>query len=261
MPLTSAQRAVAAILARARNPESHFAGGAVINRAADSPRYSADLDIFHDVATSVANSAEADSKTLEIAGYRVEWLLRQPSVIRAQATKEGDTVRLDWTSDSAFRFFPAQRDADFGYCLHPADLATNKALALAGRTEIRDFLDILTIDRTYLGLGAVVWAACGKDPGFTPALLLDQANRHSRFQESDLKAESLAHPVDLKALKQQWIEARDRALALFDELPETDLGCLYLDGDKPVTPQPDAPEFRLLRRHFGSVRGAWPTIS
>jgi hypothetical protein len=40
--------------------------------------------------------------------------------------------------DNDFRFFPAQRDEVFGYVLHPLDLATNKAMAAAGRREPRD---------------------------------------------------------------------------------------------------------------------------
>jgi hypothetical protein len=262
MPLTPFQKQVARLLAANRNPESHVAGGAVINRGEDGVRFSDDLDIFHDVAASVAASAEADAKTLREAGLSVEWTLRGEGIFKAVVSGGDDRVRLDWTTDSAFRFFPVQPDEDFGYCLHPADLATNKVLALAGRTEIRDFLDILLIDRSYLSLGAVIWAACGKDAGFTPALLLDQTNRHSRFQENDLQGESLARPVDFRDLKRQWLEARERAERLIERLPDEELGCLYLDQQtKPVTPDPASSDFASLARHFGSVRGAWPRIS
>src|SRR5207245_1639099 len=118
----------------------------------------------HDAAAVVAACAEQDAETLRAAGYNVQWTLRQEGFFRALAGAGDDHVRLDWANDSAFRFFPVQPDEDLGYCLHPADLAVNKALALAGRSELRDFLDILSIDATYLGLGAVMWAACGKDP-------------------------------------------------------------------------------------------------
>lgn len=262
MPLTPCQREVARFLAKHRNPESHVAGGAVINRGEDGVRISDDLDIFHDMAAIVAASAEADAKTLLAEGYSVEWTLRGQSMFSAEVTRGGDRVRLDWTTDSAFRFFPAVPDEEFGYCLHPVDLATNKILALAGRSEIRDYLDILLIDRTYLSLGAVIWAACGKDPGFTPALLLDQTNRHSRYQDSDLKGEHLVRPVDLRELKQQWLDARARAEFLFDRLPAEELGCFYLGPEnKPLTPDPSSSDFASLWRHFGSIRGAWPKIS
>jgi hypothetical protein len=259
MPLTAFQKRVARILAKQRNPESHLAGGAVINRADSSPRYSNDLDIFHDPAANVAAFAEADAQALQEAGCSVQWNLRGAGMYRAEVSEGEERVRLDWTTDSPFRFFPAQPDEEFGYCLHPADLATNKVLALAGRDEIRDFLDVLLIDRAYLSLGAVIWAACGKDAGFTPVFLLDQTNRHARFQESQLRTENLARPVDLQELKKHWLAAQERAKQLFERLPAAELGCLYLNFENnPVTPDPDSPDFAKLQRHFGSVGGAWP---
>jgi len=262
MPLTPFQREVARLLAANRSPESHIAGGAAINRGEAGLRFSDDLDIFHDVAASVIASAEFDAKVLQTAGYTVDWTLRGASIMKGLVSRGESRLRLDWTFDSAFRFFPVQPDPDFGYCLHEADLATNKVLALAGRLEVRDFLDIILIDQTYLSLGAVIWAACGKDPGYTPPLLLDQTNRHSRIQPSDLQPESLARPVDLRELKRQWLDARIHAERLFEQLPAEELGCLYLDPtNKPVSPDPTSPQFPRLIRHYGSVRGAWPKMS
>jgi hypothetical protein len=262
MPLTEFQKEVARLLAAHRNPESHVAGGAVINRADDSLRFSDDLDIFHDVAESVAVCAEADAGVLQKAGYSFHWTLRQQGFFRAEVRRGKDGLRLDWAADSPFRFFPVEADKDFGYCLHPADLAVNKVLALAGRSELRDFLDILYLDSSYLSLGAIIWAACGKDPGYTPALLLDLSNRHAHFQESDLTGESLARPLDFKELKNQWIAAGERARALFLRIPAEDLGCLYVDAaGKPITPDPHDAEFSRRKRHRGSVRGAWPNFS
>ena len=262
MPLTDFQREVALLLASHRNPESHVAGGAVINRADESLRYSDDLDIFHDVAESVAVCAEADAAVLRTAGCSFHWTLRQEGFFRAEVRRGKDGLRLDWAADSPFRFFPVQPDKDFGYCLHPADLAVNKVLALAGRSEFRDFLDVLYLDGSYLSLGTIIWAACGKDPGYTPALLLDLANRHVRFQESDLLGELLARPVDFKDLKTQWLAACERAQSLFLRLPAQELGCLYVDTNGiPQTPDPDSADFSRFTRHWGSVRGAWPKFS
>jgi len=141
------------------------------------------------------------------------------------------------------------------------DLATNKVLALAGRAEIRDYLDILQLDSTYLSFGAIVWAASGKDEGLTPEYILDLTNRHSRYQDGDIARSHLilVQPVDLKALKRQWNSAREKARELFERLPEDEIGCLYLDhNNRPVTPDPDSPEFPKLIRHRGTVGGSWP---
>jgi len=121
---------------------------------------------------------------------------------------------------------------------------------------------MLYLNSSYLKVGPAVWAACGKDPGYTPSLLLETADRHVHFQDSDLKGEMLARPLDLKELKKEWLNARDAADRLFSQLPEEDLGCLYLDSsNNPVNPEPRQSSFSSLKRHFGCIRGAWPKIS
>lgn len=54
MPLTALQTEILATLAGNRSEESHFAGGIVLNAAADSARFSNDFDIFHELAEEVA---------------------------------------------------------------------------------------------------------------------------------------------------------------------------------------------------------------
>jgi hypothetical protein len=262
MPLTPMQKDVLRLLAHFRNPDSHAGGGAVINRADDSPRYSSDLDLFHNVADSVARSAEADVTCLAVEGFTVEWSLRLPLLHRARVARGGEQLGLDWCFDSAFRFFPVQPDPEFGYCLHPADVATNKVLALAGRSEVRDYLDILYLHENYLSLGAVCWAASGKDQGLTPWMILDFARRHVKFREDDLARERLTRPVRLTDLREAWTRAAAEAETWFARLPAADVGCLYLGPDgKPFTPDPADPGFPEVPRHFGSVRGAWPKPS
>ena len=67
-----------------------------------------------------------------------------------------------------------------GWRLHLFDVATNKALALSARTETRDYVDIVELHKTY-PLPAICWAACGKDPGFTPLSLLKMMKRFARI--------------------------------------------------------------------------------
>lgn len=250
------------MLAACRSPESYLAGATVIHRSAESPRFSQDLDFFHDIADSVAQSAESDATVLRNAGLTLEWLLRTPTFFRAVVSGGKETLKLEWAQDTAFRFFPVQADTFCGYRLHDADAAINKVLALAGREEVRDFVDILHIQDAYLSIGALVWAACGKDPGYTPAFLLDHAGRHVCYAQEHLDRLSLRVPLDLKELKQRWLGAVDQARRLIATLPEADIGCLYLAPDgRPVTPDATNPDFAGLHRHFGSVRGAWPLAS
>lgn len=262
MPLSTIQADVLRLIAANRSPDSYVAGATVLHRVDDTPRYSADLDLFHDLEDSVARSAETDAATLRDAGCEFSWLLRTPTFHRAVVHVEERGLKIEWAQDSAFRFYPVQQDDRLGYRLHDADAVVNKVLALAGRSEIRDFVDVLHIDDTHLPLGALAWAACGKDPGFTPDFLLEHAARHVAYTQHDLDRLSLREPLDLGVLKRRWLAALERARTLVAALPPADVGCLYVGPDsRPVAPDPAADGFRLLVRHRGCVRGAWPTVS
>jgi hypothetical protein len=99
-------------------------------RAADC-----DIDIFQDSENRLTVAAEADAKALNEAGLKLSCGKIQSGKREAEVDGLGETMQLEWVADSAFRFFPAQRDDLFGYVLHPVDLATNKASAAADRRE------------------------------------------------------------------------------------------------------------------------------
>ena len=168
MPLTAFQSEVLTVLAANRSEESHFAGGVVLHAAPDSARFSHDFDIFHEAAEEVARASDADAASLRAAGYAVapvvgDW--QKPGTFRkAHVSLGSNSVEIDWAADSAFRFFPIERDPLLGWRLHLFDMATNKALALCARTETRDYVDIVELHKIF-PLPAIVWAACGKDPG------------------------------------------------------------------------------------------------
>lgn len=134
MPLTLFQKEVLGVLAANRSEQSHFAGGIVLNAPDDSPRFSRDFDIFHEVTAEVVRSSEQDVATLRAAGFDVELVShygeweRQTTFRRAKVTKSpSDIVEVDWAADSAFRFFPIEMDPVLGWRLHLFDAATNKA--------------------------------------------------------------------------------------------------------------------------------------
>jgi len=261
VPLTAFQSETLRLLAARRSPESFLAGGTVLNAAADSPRYSKDVDIFHDVEESIVVNAEADAALLRQSGYQVAWLLRQPAFQRAEIARAENRLTIEWVFDSAFRFFPVERDALSGWRLNLYDAATNKMLALMARSEPRDYLDVLFFHQNHLSLGALCWAAAGKDPGVNPFMILQESQRNTRFQPEQFRELSVATPLDLPAWKKTWIEGSRQAEQLLERLPADEIGCLYLDAqNRPVTPDPAASEFPKWRRHYGSVRGAWPVI-
>lgn len=258
MPLTPFQSRLCRLLAVNRTPDSHLAGGAAIHRLPDSKRYSDDLDFFHDSEARVAEAFAADRAVLEEEGIRLSVEVAQPGYIRGLAESGADATKLEWAHDSAWRFMPAVRVPDAGWALHPADLAVNKVLALAGRDEARDFLDILSLHSGTLPLGALVWAAVGKDPGFTPVSLLELVKRRGRYRPADFERLRLSAPVDPKELKGRWLEALDDAGRFVRARPHEEAGCLYYSpsAGRFVSPRPGSD----AAVHFGRPGGVLPRL-
>jgi LmbE family N-acetylglucosaminyl deacetylase len=262
MPIGDFEGEVLRVIAANRNPDSYLGGATVLHQAPDSPRASRDVDVFHDTSESLARSVEADVAALRRQGFAVELGKPQETFQRAFIARAPKSTKLEWVFDSAFRFFPVEPDPELGWRLSFWDAATNKTLALFGRHEFRDYVDVNYLHRDHLHLGALVWAAAGKDPGLTPELILDWIKRHTFHDPEQIKKVSLREPLDLVRLKREWLEIIEESEALVAKLPMQEIGCLYLDaGGKPVCPNPDSPQFSKLTRHFGSVKGAWPRIA
>jgi hypothetical protein len=259
MPLTAFQSSIARLLAGNRSPSSHLAGAAALHLEKDSPRTSNDLDYFHDSEQRVAEAFAADRAALEQAGFGLETLLNQPGFIRAIVSRGAEATKVEWAHDSAWRFLPPIADPNVGYRLHPLDLAINKILALAGRDEPRDFLDAIYVHRAHLSLGSLCWAAVGKDPGYSPGLLVEMLARKGRYRPEDFAPLQLSVKPDLPALKQAWTGAIADARRLVQELPPGEAGCLYLDPAtrKFVTP---AGDLSRLIRHHGARGGVVPAV-
>lgn len=255
MPLSKIQTDVLRLLASHRDPESYVAGATPLNR--NTLRYSGDIDVFHDREERVAAAALDDCQSLEAAGYRVSWLRQMPLIYTAEVKQGNDSTRLEWVVDSDFRFFPTIKDETFGYILHPADLAVNKIMAAAGRREVRDLVDLVTIHETILPLGAVIWAAVEKSPGFTPEGLIAEIRRNAHHPAADWRALQTTEPVDVRDISARLRQALDEGEAFVTRMPTDKMGLLFIkDGE--VT-QPDPTRLETYEPHAGQRRRHWPT--
>ncbi len=202
---------------------------------------------------------------LKAAGYRVQVRLSQPGFIRASVEADDrEATRIDWAHDSAWRFMPLVRLDDGGLVLHDVDLAINKVLTLAGRDEPRDLVDILHAHEHILPLGALVWAAVAKDPGFNPASLLEQLKRRGRYRPEDVAELVLAAPLDLVECKEAWRATLRDAAEFIRERPYEEAGCLYYSPcrDCFVAPSPEASlREQGLVTHFGQSGGILPRVA
>lgn len=259
MPLTKFQAEVARLLSSNRTPESHLAGGAALHLKPNSKRYSNDLDYFHDSVERVAESYASDSALLQANGYEIYIDMQQPGYIRARVKKESNATKIEWSHDSAWRFLPTEHSELCGYALHPIDLAINKLLALVGRDEPRDFLDVIYAHENILPLGALVWAAAGKDPGFTPFSLLALLKRRGKYRPEDFSRLHLVEPVDVRSLKTQWLNALEETEHFVRSRPPDEIGCLYYSQEKNMFIAPQAEDAYVP--HYGRPGGVIPHIA
>jgi hypothetical protein len=255
VPLHKIQADILRLLAASRDPESNVAGSTPLNR--NAARFSGDIDIFHDRADRVAEAAVMDSRILQDAGYQVEWIRQLPTIHSAEISDGRDATKLEWAMDSDFRFFPKLQDDLFGYTLHPVDLALNKVLAAAGRRELRDIIDLVTVHETILPIGALVWAGVEKSPGFTPEGLIGEIRRNLNHPAEVWRSLAVEKPLEPSALIERVRGILDEAEQFVRQMPTEQAGFLFLEQG--VAVQPDPERLERYTWHAGQRRGQWPS--
>jgi len=265
MALTKFQYDICRLLAERRRQagESYVAGGAALNFLLKTPRRSQAIDLFHDTTEALVSSWTGDHSLLQKNGCHVQVSRESPSFVEAFVSRNTETVQIQWVRDSAFRFFPLIEDEALGLALHPFDLATNKVLAMAGRLEPRDWIDVINCCQKIQPLGYLIWAACGKDPGFNPHSLLQEIQRGSHYTQDELDTLDFEGPSPCaKQLGEIWHTYLQDTTSIIQSLPEEEQGKAVLTKDG-VLCQEIGKLFETsdLRYHRGSIRGVWPSVT
>lgn len=268
MAITDFQRGICRIIANSRieQGESYVAGGVALNTLINAPRVSRDIDLFHDTHEALKTTWDSDRALLRKRGYDVDIRRERPTFAEAIVRLRHESVVMQWVCDSAYRFFPLMEHPDFGLTLHPFDLATNKVLALVGRLEVRDWVDVIMCSDRLQHLGYLAWAACGKDPGFSPAMILEEAKRSSRYSEAEVGELAFDGPApDATLLSRQWSTLLHEAQEVIDRLPPEKVGHCVLAADHSLFRGSAVDAARALGRgdivfHEGRICGAMPEL-
>jgi len=206
------------------------------------------------------------SRSLEETGPGVRVLRERGGLVEAEVDDGDDRVVLEWARDSAYRFFPLQEHAELGLTLHPFDLATNKVLALVGRLEVRDWVDVIASHERVQPLGYLAWATSGKDPGFGPRAIIESAARSSRYSADEVAELDYAGAApDAAELGRVWHRMLESARETIVVLPPDEVGTCALDLDGRLLQEPSAGLEQALEEgrvwfHRGSIRGALPRV-
>lgn len=268
MAVTAFQSEILRLIARSRKNDgesTYIAGGLALNHQLRRPRVSSDIDVFNSTYEALEASSAKDCAVLSQAGLDLKVLRQRDFIVEVRVSRGNDVTDLQWVVDSAYRFFPLIEDELLGLTLHPFDLATNKLLALAGRRVPRDWVDTITCSEALQPLGLLAWAATGKDPGLSPAYILEMCMRTHYSQDEFDIAIANREDYDLAQLAQKWHDMIWRARETVAKLPPehvgkavmTETGELFNGTDDELVA---ALKAGSLTFHEGHIGGAWPRI-
>jgi hypothetical protein len=115
------------------------------------------------------------------------------------------------------------------------------------------------VHETILALGAVVWAAVEKSPGFTPEGLIAEIRRNANYPAVAWREIASNEPLDPRDITRRLRAALDEAEAFVVQMPTGKAGLLFLEDGRVV--QPDPARLGDYQTHAGQRRGQWPTSS
>lgn len=178
--LSSLQRRVATLFL-AMPEASGFAlgGGAALILHRVVARDSRYLDLFVYDRHTIRAAGEAFIETAQAHGLSINVVQSGPAFWKLNISDAEDEVAVDIGYD--YRWQDTD-DSEVGPVLSLPELGVDKMLALFGRAEARDVVDVFHLAQR-LGIAAMVANASQKDPGFDPyylAINIDLMDRHPR---------------------------------------------------------------------------------
>ncbi len=199
MKLTALQKKTLRIFSMVdKHDNFYFTGHTALAVCYLRHRDSDDLDFFTADPASLDPTARDFEKTLRSAGLNVQVERRQATFVRLLIEQE---LKMDMALDAPFRLKPPVQSNIEGIKVPVdglEDIAANKMLALFGRAEPRDFVDVYFVAKEYFDFMEIVQMAAQKDTGFDLywlAAAMQEAEKikllpvkmHKPFDFSDMK--------------------------------------------------------------------------
>ena len=182
--LTPFQERIAAIFAGLDEAKDYAlsGGGALIVRG-DVDRGTRDLDFFGLTTESVDRLAPAVEHALTRAGMEIVTLQSNQGFVRLVATQGDERCEIDLAADA--RLFDIDTDPNIP-TLTGEELAVDKVLAIFGRAEARDFIDLAAVESKY-DFERLCELAAEKDRGFSPHVFGEMLYRFDRLQRREFE--------------------------------------------------------------------------
>ncbi|MEX0741178.1 MAG: nucleotidyl transferase AbiEii/AbiGii toxin family protein [Phycisphaeraceae bacterium] len=181
--LTPLQRRLARLLTELPQARGFaLAGGAALIARGLVDRGTRDLDFFSTSASAIAILVPALETRLAGEGLRVTRIRDVPGFVRLEVlAPDGERVEIDLSHDA--RQHPAE-PTELGLTLSQDELAADKVLALFGRAEVRDFVDVAALLEVYPA-DRLLELAAAKDAGFSVNRFVEALAAVHRFDAAD----------------------------------------------------------------------------
>ncbi|MBI2168088.1 MAG: nucleotidyl transferase AbiEii/AbiGii toxin family protein [Actinobacteria bacterium] len=151
----------------------------LVHRATD------DLDYFSTDADDVLYALEAVEASLVSAGFGIERMRAEPGFARLRASEGAEQCLIDLVAEPHLR--PAE-PSPLGPVLSLDDVAAGKVLALFGRAEPRDFVDVHALMAVFTAERLCELAA-ERDLGFDRRVLAEMITRIDRLDRDEFDAD------------------------------------------------------------------------
>ncbi len=171
------QRLARTFLALPEAAEFALAGGAALVTRGVVERPTQDLDFFTPDAQAVRLAVDALVAVLARDGLQVSVIRGGPSFARLAVDDGREEVLVDLGYDHRLR--PSE-PSPLGPVLALEELAADKTLALFGRAEARDFVDVQALAER-LGIERLLALAAEKDRGFDRYVMASMLGRFERL--------------------------------------------------------------------------------
>jgi predicted nucleotidyltransferase component of viral defense system len=182
-----------------------LAGGAAIISQGLVDRRTRDLDFFGSSSPVLTERLQSVIDSLVREGYQVEIDQQNERFVRLDVRGLGEQTEVDFGID--FRLFPPDQGAH-SLVLSSRELAVDKVLAIFGRAEPRDFVDLAALTRLF-NIEELFADAARKDRGFSLAVFAEMTSRISRLPRREFALSDAAFD-ELEVTTTSWRDLAHR---------------------------------------------------
>lgn len=158
-----------------REDRFFLTGGAALAGFHLKHRRTADLDLFTTPSLEIAEILAAGEASLRAVSDEIGATLTnvqtEPEIRRRLVARGKDRVLVDLVVDRAVQGYPGKLRFGDIRVDPPEEILANKLCTLLSRSEVRDYVDVLVLERSGLRAEDALDLAMRKDSGLTPATL------------------------------------------------------------------------------------------